>query len=192
MVQATILRTVGYQVPGLGGPILQIQAQIPTEFGRLGDTFSLSSDQSFTFFFGTVSQSPALWQMMSSADTELRLFFVCLFIVLRCLNSLWFQPVRVSKPGVSSHEGSVVGVWCGRCSVITSYIEGLRCQLNFIIIIFYFTLLAIILQQTHLWLPANPSALTLPISTTRTRGAALNPAQIYLTFQVLSPSSPSF
>lgn len=123
--------------PGLGGPVLQIQAQIPTEFGRLGDTFSLRPDQSFTFF-GTVSQSPALWQVMSLADIEPRLFFVSLVVVLRCLNncSLWFQPLRVSKPGVSSHRSSVVSVWCGECSVLCSCIEGLRCQLSFIIIIF--------------------------------------------------------
>lgn len=101
---------------------------------------------------------------------------------------MWFQPPRVNKPGVSSHGGSVVGVWCEGCSVISSCTEGLRCQLNFII--FYFILLATILQQTHLWLPANPSALTLPITITRTRSAAPNPAQTDLPFQVLSPSSP--
>lgn len=55
---------------------------------------------------------------------------------------------------------------------------------------YYFILLAIILEQTHLWLPANPSALTLPITTTRTGSAAPNPAQTDLTFQVLSTSSP--
>lgn len=71
-------------------------------------------------------------------------------------------------------------------------IEDLKCQLSFIIIIFYVILLAIILQQTHLWLPANPSALTLPSTRTRTRSTAPNPAQTYLTFQVLSLSSPPF
>lgn len=178
-------------VPGLGGSVVQIQAQIPTEFGRLGDAFSLRSDQSFTFLGDSV-QSPSLCQVMSLADSEHRLFFVSLVIVLRCLNSLWFQPLRVSKPGVSSPGGSVVGVYCGRCSVISSCVEGLRCQLGFIIIIFYFILLVTILQQTRLWLPANPSAPTLPITTTRTRSAAPNPAQTDLTFQVLSPSFPPF
>lgn len=41
-------------------------------------------------FFRTVSQSPALWQVMSLADIEPRLFSA--LSVLRCLNDLWFQP----------------------------------------------------------------------------------------------------
>lgn len=73
-------------------------------------------------------------------------------------------------------RASVVGVWCEGCSVISSCIKGLRYQLNFIIIIFYFILLVIILQQTCLWLPANPSALNLPITITKTRSTAPNPA----------------
>lgn len=47
-----------------------------------------ASDLTKALLFGTVSQSPTLWQMMNLADIELRLFFVSLVIVLRCLNSL--------------------------------------------------------------------------------------------------------
>lgn len=49
------------------------------------DTFSASDLIKALLFLGTVSQSPALWQAMSLADIEPRLFFVSLVIVLRCL-----------------------------------------------------------------------------------------------------------
>lgn len=73
--------------------------------------------------------------VLQKPDSCFGVFVYLKFVASACLG--------VSKPVVSNHGGSVV--YCGRCSAKHSCIESLRCQLSFIIIIFFYLFISFFL-----------------------------------------------